>query len=400
MGADNFSVRWRARVKPQFSETYTFKTVTDDGARLWVNGVPLVDKWIGQAATAWTGQITLVAGQYYDLEMQYFDGQFGASAKLYWSSASQPEQIIPALRLYAIAGGANHRPLTPIVTAPVNDDSFIDNTTGAITSSAFEDQDAANTHAASDWEIWTNDAAPTRIWSAPNQTGVKLTAITVADGTFENSHSGRTTLIGEQIYKIRARHRDSSGDANSEWGAWSDWRYSIASAPDLPHGVAAEFYPNTQSFETFGGVPLTRTDANVDFDWGVGSPMAGIGNDNFTARWRGRVKPEFTETYTFKTISDDGVRLYVNGQLLIDQFVYGGNLQFTGTITLQAGQLYDIEVHYLEGGFAAYVHLLWSSASRPEQAVPGSRLYLPAAGANHRPRSPDISSPCPRRSAN
>lgn len=272
----------------------------------------------------------------------------------------------------------------------MNDDSFIDNTTGTITSGAFEDQDAGNTHVASDWEIWTNDASPTRIWAAVNQTGAKLMAVALADGTFENSHTGRTTLIGEQIYKIRARHRDSSGDANSEWGAWSDWRYSIASAPDLPHGVAAEFYPNTQSFE---GTPLERTDANVDFNWGFGSPMNGIGNDNFTARWRGRVKPEFTETYTFKTISDDGARLYVNGQLLIDQFVYGGNLQFTATITLTAGQLYDIEVQYLEGGFEAYVHLLWSSASRPEQAVPGSRLYLPAAGANHRPRSPDIVSP-------
>jgi len=75
------------------------------------------------------------------------------------------------------------------------------------------------------------------------------------------------------------------------------------------------------------------------------------------------------------------------------QFIYGGNLQFTGTIALQAGQFYDIELHYLEGGFDANVRLLWSSASRPEQAIPGARLYLPTTGANHRPRSPDIVTP-------
>ena len=390
VGTDNFSVRWRARIKPQFSETYTFTTETDDGARLWVNGQLLVDKWVGQGATPWSGQITLVAGQYYDLEMQYFDGAFGASAKLYWSGPSQPQQIIPALRLYAIAPGANHRPLVPIIAAPALDDSFIDHATGAITSSAFEDQDAAQTHAVSDWEIWTNEAAPTRIWSALNQAGAKRTNVALADGVFENSHTGRTTLIGEEFYMLRARHKDSSTDANSEWSAWSDWRYVIASAPDLPHGLAAEFYPNTQNF---AGTPLERVDERVDFDWGFGEPLAGVGGDNFTARWRGRVKPEFTETYTFKTQSDDGVRLYVNGQLVIDQFVYGGGLEFTGTIALQAGQFYDIEVHYLEGQFGANVRLLWSSASRPEQVIPGARLYLPLAGANRRPQPPGISLP-------
>ena len=390
VGTDNFSVRWRARIKPQFSETYTFTTETDDGARLWVNGVQLVDKWVGQGATRWGGTITLIAGQYYDLEMQYFDGAFGASAKLYWSSASQPEQIIPALRLYAITVGANHRPLVPNVTLPAADEAAVDAVNGTMASSAFEDQDPAHTHVATDWEIYTDEVTPTRIWSALNETGTKRTNVAVADGAFEGSHTGRTTLIGEQPYKLRVRHKDSSGEANSEWSAWSDWRTFVGSASNLPHGLAAEFYNNTQSFE---GTPLERVDPNVDFNWGTGNPMAGIGNDNFTARWRGRVKPQFSETYTFKTQSDDGVRLYVNGQLLIDQFVYGGGLEFTGTITLQAGQFYELELHYLEGGYDANVRLLWSSASRPEQVIPGGRLYLPATGANHRPRSPDIVGP-------
>jgi len=390
VGTDNFSVRWRARIKPQFSETYTLTTETDDGARLWVNGVLLVDQWVGQGATRWSGQITLIAGQYYDLEMQYFDGAFGASARLLWASPSQPEQVIPALRLYAIAPGANHRPLVPIVTGPATDEDFVESATGTLTGGPFEDQDVGHTHVATDWEIWTIESAATRIWSALNQTGAKRATVTIADGSFENSHSGRTSLIGEQSYRIRLRHRDSSGDVNSEWGAWSGWRTTIASDSLLPHGLTAEFYPNTQTFQ---GTPLERVDRVVDFNWGGGSPMAGIGNDNFTARWRGRVRPEFAETYTFKTESDDGARLYVNGQLLIDQFQYQGTTQWTGTVTLQAGQLYDLELHYLEGGFGANLRLLWSSASRPEQVIPSARLYLPAAGANRRPRAPDLTLP-------
>ncbi|MBL9117647.1 MAG: PQQ-dependent sugar dehydrogenase [Verrucomicrobiaceae bacterium] len=386
VNVDGFSARWRARIKPQFSEVYTFKTITDDGVRLWVNGEQLVDKWVGQGPTPWTGQISLLAGQYYDLEMQYFDGEFGASAKLYWSSPSQPEQIIPALRLYAINPTANHRPLAPLVTSPATDESAVDAAAATFGTAAFEDQDVTNTHGASEWEIWTDDVTSTRVWNASNA-GV---SVGLATGAFEGSHDGRTSLIGEQAYRLRVRHRDSSGDPTSEWSAWSDWRTFVASDGAMPHGLAAEFYPNTQSFE---GVALTRIDERVDFDWVGGSPMVGVGNDNFTARWRGRVRPQFTETYTFKTRSDDGARLYVNGQLVIDKFQYQGTTEHTGTISLVAEQYYDIELHYLEGGFDSNVRLLWSSPSRPEQVIPGGRLYLPPVGANHRPHSPPIVAP-------
>ena len=389
VGTDNFSVRWRARVKPQFSETYTFTTESDDGARLWVNGQLLVDKWIGQGATQHSGTITLEAGQYYDLEMQYYDGAFGASAKLLWSSASQPQQIIPALRLYAISPTANHRPLAPLISHPATDGTAQDASAIILQSGAFEDQDA-HTHAATDWEIWTDEASSTRIWSALSQTGAKRTSIALGDGDFEGSHTGRTSLIGAQSYKLRLRHKDSSTDANSEWGAFSEWRYFTASSTDNPNGLIAEFYNNTQSFQ---GTPLTRVDANIDFNFGNGSPMAGIGADTYTARWRGRVRPEFSETYTFKTRSDDGARLYVNGVLLVDKFQYQGTTDHTGSIALTAGQYYDLELHYLEGSFGANVQLLWSSASRAEQIIPGGRLFQPLAGANRRPRAPDITAP-------
>ena len=68
----------------------------------------------------------------------------------------------------------------------------------------------------------------------------------------------------------------------------------------------------------------------------------------------------------------------MNGQLIIDKFQYQGTTQWTGTITLVAGQKYDIQLDYLEGGFDANVKLMWSSPSRPEEVVPGSRLYLSA----------------------
>ena len=62
VGADLFSVRWTGRVTPRFSETYRFYTNCDDGSRLWINNVLLVDNWIDQGPVEKSGTITLTAG--------------------------------------------------------------------------------------------------------------------------------------------------------------------------------------------------------------------------------------------------------------------------------------------------------------------------------------------------
>jgi len=100
MGVDTFSVRWTGQVQPRYSQTYTFYTTTDDGVRLWVNGVLLIDYWAGQAATERSGSIALVAGQKYDLRLEYYENTGSAVAQLRWSSASQLKELIPAAQLY------------------------------------------------------------------------------------------------------------------------------------------------------------------------------------------------------------------------------------------------------------------------------------------------------------
>ncbi|MEO0757958.1 MAG: PQQ-dependent sugar dehydrogenase, partial [Cyanobacteria bacterium J06648_16] len=78
-----------------------------DGVRLWVNGQQIIDQFIDQAPTNHTGQITLQAGQKYDIRMDYYENSGGAVAKLAWSSASQPLQIVPQSQLYFDGGGSN-----------------------------------------------------------------------------------------------------------------------------------------------------------------------------------------------------------------------------------------------------------------------------------------------------
>ncbi len=102
--ADYFLVRWHGQVQPLYSDTYTFSTTTDDGARLWVNGKLLVNLWQNQAATKASGMITLQAGQKYDIVFEYYENTSTASAQLSWSSVHQAEGIIPATQLYPAAG--------------------------------------------------------------------------------------------------------------------------------------------------------------------------------------------------------------------------------------------------------------------------------------------------------
>ena len=85
--------------------------------KLWVNGQLLVDKWVNQSATDWTGAIDLQAGVLYDIRMEYYQATGNGEAHLSWYSANQVKQIIPAARLYPAAGGTAPPSIISALTA-------------------------------------------------------------------------------------------------------------------------------------------------------------------------------------------------------------------------------------------------------------------------------------------
>jgi glucose/arabinose dehydrogenase len=136
-------------------------------------------------------------------------------------------------------------------------------------------------------------------------------------------------------------------------------------------GLAATYYNNTD----FTGTTLVRTDPTVNFDWASGSPGAAIAVDTFSARWTGQVQAQVSETYTFYTQSDDGVRLWVNNVLIVNNWTDHAITENSGTIALAAGQRYDIRMEFFENGGLATARLLWSSPSTPKAVVPTANLY-------------------------
>jgi hypothetical protein len=135
-------------------------------------------------------------------------------------------------------------------------------------------------------------------------------------------------------------------------------------------GLLAEYFDNLD----FSGTRIARTDPTIDFDWALGSPDPRLGSDTFSARWTGKVTPAFSETHTFYTVADDGVRLWVNGQLVIDAWYDQGANEHSGTINLNGGQSYDLKLEYYENRGFASAQLLWSSARTAKAIVPSARL--------------------------
>jgi hypothetical protein len=160
---------------------------------------------------------------------------------------------------------------------------------------------------------------------------------------------------------------------------------SVASAPPPPPppppggsgtGLKGDYFDNSD----FTAFKLTRTDPTVDFNWESGSPDASIGPDTWSARWTGQVEAPATGSYTFTTVSDDGVRLWLNGVLLVNNWTQHAPTENSGSISLTGGLKYALVLEYYEGGGPGMIRLLWSGPGIAKATVPQSRLY-PAGGS-------------------
>jgi len=139
-------------------------------------------------------------------------------------------------------------------------------------------------------------------------------------------------------------------------------------------GLKGNYYDNMN----FTNLKMTHIDATVNFNWGMSSPAPSMQPTTFSVRWTGQVQPLSSETYTFYTSSDDGVRLWVNGQQIVNNWTDHTLTENSGTITLTAGQKYNIKMEYYQNVATAVAQLWWSTPSIPKQIIPQSQLYAPS----------------------
>ncbi|WP_026212694.1 PA14 domain-containing protein [Longispora albida] len=144
------------------------------------------------------------------------------------------------------------------------------------------------------------------------------------------------------------------------------------------NGLTATYANKAQPGDPVPPATVRRVDPAVAFDWGRSAPAAGINADNFLATWTGQVQADTAGTYTFTTTSDDGVRLWIDGKLLVDAWTDHSKRDDSGQITLTAGR-HDIRMEYYEHGYSAIAQLSWAGPGITRQIIPATRLWSAAA---------------------
>ena len=236
-------------------------------------------------------------------------------------------------------------------------------------------------------------------------------------GPNSTSHADAGAAGGTYRYRVRATHAAGNSSPSG---------IAVVTAPPAGDGLVAVYYNNPD----LTGTSATRVDGAVDFTFSAANLPAGITPDTFSAAWSGRIQPRYSETYTFRTEADDGVRLWVNDQLVVNHWPtpipgdanLDGSVNFvdfqilevnfgagteweqgdfdddddvdnddfnalydhfgeveptvhTGTIALAANQTYNIRLEYFDRKGSAFARLLWQSASQALEVVPTGRLF-------------------------
>ena len=206
-----------------------------------------------------------------------------------------------------------------------------------------------------------------------NKSFVGTAALTPATA-YKNQRDKR----GQVISYLNAREASEAGMSryieNYSLNQYNIENCNTATPDDIEGdgvGLKGEYFNN----ENFLGVPVTRTDRVIDFSWNRQTLPAGINTERFAIRWTGRIKAPVTGAYTIYTKTDDGVRLWLNDSLLIDDWHLYPEKKNERTVNLVEGQFYKIKFEYKQHEGHASARLLWSYQGEPQQPIPTQYLF-------------------------
>jgi glucose/arabinose dehydrogenase len=342
IAADRFVARWTKTVVLS-PGVYRFSGARDDGIRVYVDNLPMVDQWTFGNAEYSVDKV--VAGGPHELRVEYFEGGGGARARF---SYDRIGDVVASDGGYAAEYFAN-RDLqgAPVLTRP---DDAIDFEWG---SGAPGDGVPADNFSARWTKSVTLEEAGTYKFTVTGDDGVRL----YVDGERALDKwvpQGRTTYtvtrqLSAGTHQIVLEYFEAGGDAVAKFG-YERTSEPPPPPPPPPESFAAEYFDNS----TLSGDPvLTRSDDAIDFNWGEGSPSFVVPFNLFSARWT-RTKTYAAGTYRFSVTGDDGIRVLVDGTPVIDGWFYQGPTTYTADVPLSAGP-HTVVVEYFEhtGGAVA-----------------------------------------------
>lgn len=340
---DNFSARWTATVNFD-NAAYIFSASADDGVRLWIDGELLIDSW-KEGSGSYTAEKSL-SGPHI-VQLAYFECRGQALVKLSWQKKAEtplyPGYAVTWLSQYYGNRNLEGSPITTIkepgidydwgFAAPMNGvpaDNFSIRWTGE------PDFEAAsytfNVTVDDGVRLWIDGALVIDEWRVQSKTTYTYRAKMTA---------------GKHI--IQMAYFEATGQAVAKL----HWAKGDLPGEPLPGGDSSAIW-ETEYFSNHtltAPAAKTRTETYINYDWAAGSPMEGIPADYFSVRWTANVS--FTEgDYTFFATADDGIRAWIDGKLIIDQWKEQSATTFSAKVHLGGGPHRIQVIHYEATGDA------------------------------------------------
>ncbi|MEZ0542966.1 PA14 domain-containing protein [Fibrella arboris] len=414
--SDNYGLNFTGYISVPTDGVYTFYTNSDDGSKLLIGTTEVVNNDGGHAEQERSGTIGLKAGVH-AISIPYFQGGGGQTLTVSYSGPGIGKQTIPASAYRRIATSTPTTP--PPVAGTLRDPENPANAVTGLDYGYYEGGwgNLPNFASLTPVKMGNTSLPDLALRSRSDNYGLNFTGyISVpTDGVYTfytNSDDGSKLLIGTtEVVNNDGGHaeQERSGTIGLKAGvhaisipyfqggggqtltvsysgpgigkqtipASAYRRVNVVVVGDGT-GLKGDYFNNAN---LAAPVVLTRTDATVNFDWGNGSPASTINTDYFSVRWTGQVKAPVTGNYTFSTTTDDGVRLWVNGKLVVDD--WNGHATTTNngpSIALVAGQRYDIRMEYFDNIIGAVARLQWAYPGQGQQIIPQPFLY-PASGS-------------------
>lgn len=193
------------------------------------------------------------------------------------------------------------------------------------------------------------------------------------DGYFKLTHKGTTQCL--DVYYNLAQPGTNIFQYNDIGSDAQRWKLDLM--PDVNpiigdgNGLSGNYF-NGINFEK---PVFNRVDTKINFDWALGSPNVKVNSDQFSVRWTGKIKPMYSGEHIFYVTSDNGRKLWINDQLIIDK--WNNKIgEYKGKVILVAGKEYDIKLEYYETANEASCKMEWSNLFQAREIVPTSQLFV------------------------
>lgn len=153
-------------------------------------------------------------------------------------------------------------------------------------------------------------------------------------------------------------------------------------------GLKGEYFAGAQTVAEGNSTPDHTVDGqNINFEWDLSSPDPSIPVDDFSARWTGYLEARYTEEVILQIVSDDGVRMWIDDNLVLDKWQAYSNVLHEVPIAMENGKFYKIKIEYNDLTGGATCVLYWKSEAHDREIIPARYLYAAEPAPN--PPGPD-----------